>query len=102
MDNIAIKVENLSKHLFWDVEPNKLNFETDKNFIITRILEYGLIKDWQLIYKYYGINEIAKVMIDARDIDDKSISFISLLSKIPRENFLCYITKQSTPKHWSF
>ena len=39
-------------------------------------------------------------MIDTRDLDIKSITFISLLSKIPKEKFLCYTTKQLNLKHW--
>ncbi|MCK4981498.1 MAG: hypothetical protein KAS17_01175, partial [Victivallaceae bacterium] len=60
------------------------------------------INDWEIIQNYYGINEISKIASKIRDLDKKSASFIALISKIPKENFLCYITKQSTKKHWNF
>jgi len=97
-----IKIESFSEHLFWDVDRNKLDFEKNKQFIIERILDYGLINDWNIIYNYYGIKKIAKISTKLRNLDKKSISFISTLSKIPKENFLCYTMKQSTPKHWDF
>ncbi len=93
---------SFSHHLFWDIDKNKLDFEKNKKFIIKRVLDYGLINDWQIIYNHYGISKIAKITTTIRDLDKKSILFIATLSKIPKENFLCYTTKQSTPKHWDF
>jgi len=95
-------IANFSPHLFWDIDKNKLDFDNNNKFIIKRVLDYGLINDWQIIYNYYGIKKIAEIATKIRDLDKKSISFIASISKIPRENFLCYTTKQSTPKHWDF
>ncbi len=97
-----IKLEDLSEHLFWDVNIDKLDFQRNRRHIIHRVLDYGLINDWKIIQNYYGINEIAKVASGIRDLDKKSASFVSLISKIPKENFLCYTTKQLTQKHWNF
>ncbi len=97
-----LKLNKLSKHLFWDVDITKLHIIKNKKLIIQRVLDYGLLKDWQIIYNYYQINEIAQTAIRLKDLDKKSISFISLLSKIPKEQFLCYTTKQLIPKHWDF
>lgn len=93
---------DFSGHLFWDVDINKLCFEKNRKFIIHRVLDYGLINDWQIISAYYGIDQIAEVAITIKDLDKKAMTFISLLSKIPKENFLCYTTQQSIPKHWNF
>ena len=97
-----IKIENFSEHLFWDVDKTKLDLEKSKKYIINRVLDYGLINDWQIIYNYYGITKIGEIAIRIRDLDKKSIAFISTLSKIPKEKFLCYIMKQLNPKHWDF
>ena len=97
-----ININDFSKHLFWDVNRNNLDLERSKKTIITNVLDYGLINDWNIIYNYYGIDEIAKTVINLKYLDKKSITFISLLSKIPKEKFLCYTIKQSKPKHWEF
>jgi len=47
-----------------------------------------------MIYDYYGIDEIAKIAVNTRCLDEKSIAFVSLLSKKLEENFLCYTTRQ--------
>jgi len=100
------KIENnliqLSPHLFWDVERSKIDFKKNKKWLLNRVLEYGLLKDWIVVLNYYGIEEIAQVAIQMKDLDKKTASFISVLSKIPKESFLCYTTKQLNPTHWNF
>ena len=106
MDNPKYNSKNsitqLSSHLFWDVDRIKIDLEKNKKWLIQRILEYGLLKDWLIIYKYYGISKIAQIAMQLKELDDKSLAFISLLSDIPKEEFLCYTTKQLSPKHWDF
>jgi len=99
---MKISFENFSPHLFWDVEPSKIDFDKHKAWVIQRVLEYGLMNDWKLIHQYYGINEIAQTVMNLKDIDKKSASFISVLSGIPKEKFLCYSINPSKPKHWNF
>ena len=101
MDNKTI-IQNFSKHLFWDVNPKNLDFEKHKAYIIKQVLEFGLINDWGLIQKYYGIKQIAKVSTTFRELDKKALSFISFLSKTPIEKFRCYNYQQSIPQHWNF
>ncbi len=95
--------ETLSSHLFWDVDSEKLDPESNAAFIIQRVLQYGLIEDWLFIQKYYGLKKIGKIASkEIRDLDDKSLSFVAFITKIPKEQFLCFTLKQSKPKHWDF
>jgi hypothetical protein len=93
-------ISKLSSHLFWDVDAEKLKVEGDFSFIVKRILEYGFIGDWNLLRSHFSIEEITVVVKQFRELDHKSLSFISAISKEPIENFRCYITKQSIPPHW--
>jgi len=97
-----ISIMQFSPHLFWDVDKENIDFTKNKKWLVHRVLEYGLLKDWILINKYYGIEEIAQIAIQLKDLDKKSISFISLLSKIPKEKFLCYNTRQLNPGYLNF
>lgn len=56
----AHSISDVSKHLFWDVNRDDLNFETSKEFIIHRVLEYGLMEDWELIKEISGLETIKK------------------------------------------
>lgn len=100
--NKQIKISDFSKHLFWDVDSEKLDLDKSKWYIIKRTLNYGLMNDWKLIYNYYGIEKIADSAKNYRDLDIRSASYISLLSNIPLEEFRCYTMKQLLPKHWDF
>ncbi len=92
----------LSDHLFWDVNRSELNFEKNKKLVVQRVLDYGLFNDWKIIQKYYGIDEIAQIAIKIRDLGKKSVNFIATLSGINEEKFRCYILRQSKNKHWDF
>ena len=95
-------IEDFSKHLFWDVNRDTLDFEKHKSYIVKQVLEYGLIKDWSLIQKYYGLDQISEVAKSFRELDKKALSFISFLSKTPLNKFRCFIYQQSKPQHWNF
>lgn len=95
-------LNSISRHIFWDVDRKNIDLDHDKKFIIQRVMEYGLYKDWKLIHSYYGIKDIGRTAIQIRDLDFKSASFISLLSKVPPKKFLCYSIRQSMPPHWNF
>jgi len=41
----ALNLNMLSPHLFWDVDVSKIIFKDSKQFVIKRILEYGLLSD---------------------------------------------------------
>ncbi|RLD55276.1 MAG: hypothetical protein DRJ01_16860 [Bacteroidetes bacterium] len=96
------EISEFSSHLFWDVDINKVDINRNKRWLISRVLEYGLIEDWKLLVKYYGIEEIGKVAKSIRDLSNKTVAFISLLTDIPKNEFLCYTTKQLNQKHWNF
>lgn len=97
-----IDISKLSEHLFWDVDKDILDAQKNKRLIIQRVLDYGLMQDWYMIKDHYGVDEIAQTATTLKELDPRSLSFISQISKIPLENFLCYTTIQSQPKHWNF
>lgn len=102
MVNKEYNIADFSPHLFWDVDGDNLDWEKNKSQIVMRVIEYGLMNDWKIIYQKYGLKQIGKICKDLRSLDDRSHIFISILSGIPKKSFRCYILKQSIPKHWNF
>lgn len=92
-----VKIADLSTHLFWDVDKDSLDFERSKKLIIHRVLEYGLLQDWKLLVKEYGIAEIAGTATTFRNLDAQAMNFIALISGTPTSSFRCYTTRQSHP-----
>ena len=95
-------INTLSKHLFWDVDKKKIDVEEHSEYIILRVLQYGLYSDWKKIKTLYGIEKIVNNALSMKSIDKKTASFLSLMSGVKRENFSCYTTEQSVLKHWNF
>lgn len=95
-------IQQFSKHLFWDVKRENLGLGKNKAYIIQRALEYGQLKDWLLIKKVYGMEEITRTAMKLRSLDDISLNFISTLSGVPKEKFRCYILRPFQEKHWSY
>lgn len=91
------ELSGLSPHLFWDVDRRSLDSQKNKKFFIQRVLEYGLLNNWKIISDYYGIAEIADIACTIRGLDLKAAAFVSVLSKKPLEEFICY-TKRATPQ----
>ncbi len=101
MSNAEI-IASFSKNLFWDVELDSIDLESNSRYVIQRVLEYGRYSDWKLILSYYGLKVISDTAITLRSLDPKAVSFVSAITNIPKEQFRCYILRQSSQRHWSF
>jgi hypothetical protein len=97
-----LQLNEFSSHIFWDVDVNKLDIDNSRKLIIKRVLDYGLMRDWNILIKIYSISEIAVTAATIRDLDKKSASFIAYLSNIPKDQFLCFSSKQLMPEHLTF
>lgn len=102
MVNAFSEINNLSNHLFWDVDRSTLEMSTHKKLIVSRVLEYGLLSDWIIIKNYYGLNEIGRIATSLRSLDRRALSFIATYTGLPEDKFRCYTTRQSIPQHWNF
>ena len=90
MDSPGFDLTQLSPHLFWDVNHESVSWNTHKEFVVERILDYGLTEDWLLLRRHLGIAEIAEIASHSRNLSPRSLAFISALSKKPKEEFRCY------------
>jgi hypothetical protein len=99
--NQEITINDFSPHLFWDVDLRELNFEKHKTHIIQKVLEYGLIKDWELLKRFYGLETIKEVSLNLRSLDAVTLSFLSAIFKINKTEFRCYKQSQLFPNLWN-
>jgi ribosomal protein S8 len=99
--NQEITINDFSPHLFWDVNLQELNFEKHKTHIIQKVLEYGLIKDWEIIKRFYGLETIKEVSLNLRSLDAVTLSFLSAIFKINKTEFRCFKQSQLFPNLWN-
>lgn len=90
-------VKNFSKHLFWDADERELDMDKYPAYIIPRVLEYGVMDDWRLLKRYYGLDKIVEVCKQVRSLDPMCLSFICAISHTKKEDYRCYHFRQSFP-----
>ena len=80
---------NLGKHLFWDTDPSKVDYEKHARQIIHRVLTRGTFKEVKEIQNYYGHDRILKEMMQVPSLDKKTLNFLSTVYRVPKEEFRC-------------
>lgn len=93
---------NLSRGIFWDTNYDAIDWDKNRRYVIERVVTYGNMSDWNAIRKYYGWERIRDEMLQSRDLDPKTLSFLSCIFEIPKTQFRCYNTIQSNPGHWIY
>lgn len=68
--------------------------------MIQRVVEYGLLEDWLATVKFYGKETIATSVVQFRNLETKSLHFVSAIFDIPLSQFRCYKLKQSSQNFW--
>ena len=79
-----------------------LSFENSKEQIIYKVVEFGLIKDWNIIKEIYSLETIKTVSLEFRNLDVVTLSFLSTLFNINKSEFRCYKLKQSNLNFWNY
>lgn len=96
-----VTADKFSEHLFWDINVDEYDIDKYPEWTIQRVLEFGNLSDWKLIYHYFGIERIAQACMKLRTLDRKALNYICLLSNTKKEDYRCYHIRQSNPTLWN-
>jgi len=83
------KVPSFITPLLWDVKISNINLETDKIFIIERVLEYGDLNAFNFILKTYDRPTIINTLKTSKKISTKSGNFYALVLNVKKEDLQC-------------
>ena len=78
-----------SKHLFWDIDPAKLDLEKHSLFIFERVANRGSLEDWKKLIEFYGKDKACNLARQIKYADRKTLNFLSLYFDVPKEEFRC-------------
>jgi len=92
----------LSRVIFWDTDYDAIDWDNKVRYVIERVVSYGTVSDWRAIQKRYGMERIRDEMLQSRDLDPKTLRFLSAIFDIPKEQFRCYTYIQLNPGHWVY
>jgi hypothetical protein len=55
-----------STNLFWDADPDDLDLNKHKAYVVGRVLDYGEWNDWLAIQDFYGMDELKNIALRIR------------------------------------
>ena len=96
------KRPNLRRTLFWDIDPDTIDYQRHARFVIERVLTRGNLDDWLELRDFYGLERIRNEALQIRCLDKVTLSFCEVVFKTPREKFRCFNTEPSLRKLWSY
>jgi len=69
------------KSTFWDANFDNFDFNTDKYFIISRVLTRGTDKEINFVLSYYTQSDILDALNNSKGIDKKTLNFVEIGKK---------------------
>jgi hypothetical protein len=98
MEMVMIMPKFFTNRCFWDVDIKKLDIQKNKDFIISRVLEHGILKDIHELKKEYSSEEIKKVVKNNKNISRKTATFWANILNIPLKEVKACSKLQQFPK----
>lgn len=83
------KLPTSLKKYFWDVEFEKIDFESRRIFILKRILEYGDEDAVRWMWKNFKKRDIKNALSNFRGYTLKTANFWAFILNIKKENVKC-------------
>jgi hypothetical protein len=87
----------LQRTLFWDVNPDLVDWQTHARFVVERVVTRGSLEDWREIVRYYGWERLGAEVVKIRSLDRKTLAFCSAVFEIPKEQFKCTQNSDTMP-----
>ncbi|MGC4235443.1 MAG: hypothetical protein QM594_20895 [Niabella sp.] len=75
--------EAFHKSLFWDVDPERLDWERNRQLIIERVFTRGVTQEVRRIYQVYSNEEIREAILKSKTFDKKTANYFSIKYQIP-------------------
>lgn len=92
----------LPRFLFWDVNPDKVDLEQHARWIMARVIEYGALKDWHAIRRYYGDERMKSELTQARELHPQVVSLCCAVFDLKKEDFLCCTARPFPRAPWIY
>jgi hypothetical protein len=100
MDNSTTpltKQPQFSPYLFWDSNPERIDYERDKNKVIRRVFDRGRLDDLGELMWFYPEETIVRSLLTAGYLPENAIYLAMAMFNLKREDFKYYTSKQYHP-----
>lgn len=93
---------DFNKRIFWDINPDVLNYNDKAEFVIQRVFERGDVEDIRTCRRYYGDSKIKNVLTQAKWLPLSTIYLACALFENELTDYKCYNIAQLNPGHWRY
>lgn len=77
------------ERFFWDVDFTAIDTERNKDYIITKILEYGDFDALKWLFGNFVSDDIQQVLIERRGFSQKTANFWRVFFNLPEDRITC-------------
>jgi hypothetical protein len=95
-------MNDFSPHLFWDTDPDQVDLEKNRTWLVRRVLEKGLWSDWKLLLQLLGKDQIRTAIQNMRHLEDRATSFACAVLNLERSELRCFTQKSSQSIPWNY
>ena len=60
---------DFSPNLFWDANPDEIDFGRNKKYVVQRVIERGTLDDMRHIFALYGFDDVVDTSKTLRTLD---------------------------------
>jgi hypothetical protein len=71
-------IPKIRRHLLWEYDLGKFNFNRSANIVIERVIERGNMDEWREILRYYGREKVLEVARRSKQLDKKDKHFTEI------------------------
>lgn len=87
-------IGSLRRRLFWDVDPETIDENVHRRFVIERVLQRGGLDDIRRTIGFYSMPVFSAEARQIRSLDPVTLAFAACLCNDKEENFRCCTTRQ--------
>ena len=82
-------VKTLTKEVFWNCSVQAFDYKRDRDYIIKRIIEYGLEHDEIIMWQLYSYIEIKHVFVNMDYLPEEKMVYMCFVLNIEKEECKC-------------
>ena len=64
--------------------------EKHSQYIIKRVLEYGMLQDWNIVKQYYGLGRIVEIAKGFRELEPRALAYLSAIATGYFDRICCF------------
>jgi len=83
------------------LDKENVDFEFSKNQVIVQVVEFGTLKDWELLQQLYDRDVLKQTLQNARSLDKIILAFLSVYFNTAKSAFRCFNQNASTTNFWN-